>query len=267
MQVKDGIALTSFKKEVGDDDIFRGFNLENREEGEEQFNLDREEILEATILFIKRRFDPFLKNPILTWLRDSLEHRLWPPARSDALSDWGVEPLTNFCGHIKGLGCMQNFDLKEALEQYSRLKKNLRENSNFGMPFREFWEYVSRHFSDKLEYFMVLIPIRVSLLILADTSCNERGISEYNRIHTASRPNLEVSKVRNLFAIKHYGPQSAGAFDAEELYERWQQIITESNGGAQTNAKRRNLGALLRKIMQTAQSKHCDSGMPKAGSS
>ena len=78
---------------------------------------------------------------------------------------------------------------------------------------------------------------------------------------------VQSAKVRNLFAIKHYGPQSAGAFDAEELYERWQQIITESNGGAQTNAKRRNLGALLRKIMQTAQSKHCDSGMPKADSS
>ena len=44
-------------------------------------------------------------------------------------------------------------------------------------------------------------------------------------------------------------------------------LITD---GAQSNAKRRNLGALLRKIMQimqTAQSKHCDSGMPNADGS
>jgi hypothetical protein len=56
-----------------------------------------------------------------------------------------------------------------------------------------------------LGYSMVLTPIRVSLFILADTSYNERRVAEYNRIHTASRTNLEVSKVRDLFAIKNYG--------------------------------------------------------------
>jgi hypothetical protein len=64
---------------------------------------------------------------------------------------------------------------------------------------------------------MVLIPISVPLLILADTLCNERGIAEYSRIHTASRPNLEVSKVRDLFAIKHYGPKSVHEFNAEDM--------------------------------------------------
>ena len=64
---------------------------------------------------------------------------------------------------------------------------------------------------------MVLISVRVSLLILADTLCNERGIAEYSRIHTASRPNLEVSKVRDLFAIKHHGPKYVHEFNAGDM--------------------------------------------------
>ena len=45
MKVKRGIALESFYTDIGDGDIFHGFNLEEREEGEAQFELDREEIL------------------------------------------------------------------------------------------------------------------------------------------------------------------------------------------------------------------------------
>ena len=75
-----------------------------------------------------------------------------------------------------------------------------------GEPVRAFWEHVSKHYSDPLlVYPMAIILIRVSLLILADTSCNERGFSQYNRIRnaTATLSNLEVAKVRNLFAIKY----------------------------------------------------------------
>jgi len=64
---------------------------------------------------------------------------------------------------------------------------------------------------------MELIPIRLSLLILADSSCNERLIAEYNRIHTASRPNLEVSKVRDLFAIKNHGPKYVHELNAGDM--------------------------------------------------
>jgi hypothetical protein len=69
----------------------------------------------------------------------------------------------------------------------------------------------------------------VSLLILADTSLNERGIAEYNRIHTASRPNLEISKVRGVFTIKHYGPKSVHEFNAENMYERSLRVISEGS--------------------------------------
>ena len=116
------------------------------------------------------------------------------------------------------------------------------------------------HYSGVYGYPMVLIPVRVSLLILADTSCDERGFSEYNRIHTAlSRPNLEVTKVCNLFAIESYGPVRIGDFKAEEMHERWKQIISERDGSS-TSAKRRNLGALLRKLMFDAQTMHAENG-------
>jgi len=79
MGVKNGVALKSFFDKLEENDIFQGFNLENREEGETQFNEDRKEILTSTLFFIKGRFDPLLNHPILTWMRESFEHRLWPP--------------------------------------------------------------------------------------------------------------------------------------------------------------------------------------------
>jgi hypothetical protein len=73
---------------------------------------------------------------------------------------------------------------------------------------------------------------------------NERGIAEYNYIHTASRPNFDVSKVRASFAIKHCGPKSVQELNAENMYERWLRVISEGNG-ASSSAKRRNLAAIL----------------------
>jgi hypothetical protein len=85
------------------------------------------------------------------------------------------------------------------------LKQDLSGEPFFVLPYRKFWEHVTAHYGNLWGYSMALIPMRMSLLIPAYTSCNERGIAEYNRIHTASRTNLEVSKVRDLFAIKNYG--------------------------------------------------------------
>jgi hypothetical protein len=137
------------------------------------------------------------------------------------------------------------------------LEKEMIGTQCYKKPFRKFWEHISLFYDNYIGYFMVLIPIRVSLLILVDTSCNERGISEYNRIHTASRSSLTVLKVQDLFSIKHYGPKTSADFEPEALYERWMSVIYESNG-ASSNTKRRNLGALLRKIARTAQEKHSE---------
>jgi hypothetical protein len=135
------------------------------------------------------------------------------------------------------------------------VEARLKRDAFFVLPYRKFWEHISAHYCNLWGYSIVLIPIGLSLLILADTSCNERGIPKYNRIHTASRPILEVSKVRGLFAIKHNGPKSVHESNAEVMYGRWLRVISEGNL-ASSSAKRRNLAVLLRKIMSEAQSKY-----------
>jgi hypothetical protein len=91
------------------------------------------------------------------------------------------------CNNISGLQCMEVFVIVEILHQWPQLKHDLSGKPFFVLPYRQFWEHVSVHHGNFWGYSMVLTPIRVSPLILADTSCNERGIAEYNRIHTASR--------------------------------------------------------------------------------
>ena len=116
---------------------------------------------------------------------------------------------------------MKDFGVVKELHQWSRLKQDLSIKPFFVLPFRKFWEHGSAHYGNLWGYSVVLIPFRVSLLVLADTSCSERGITEYNRIHNASRPDLEVFKLRDLFTIKHYGPKSVHEFNAEGMYRRW----------------------------------------------
>jgi hypothetical protein len=67
-----------------------GFNLEERKVGEAQFELDRAEVLTSRLHIMKGRFDQLLTHPILTWMRDSFEHRLWPPTGSAAFEPWGI---------------------------------------------------------------------------------------------------------------------------------------------------------------------------------
>lgn len=132
----------------------REFNLKNREKGEEQFKLDRTEILERTLLFVRGRLDPLLKILILTWMRDAFEHRLWPLVGSDALKcwgDWRDVPFTESCEHFKEIDGMQHFEIEEVLVYWTRLKMFLGEYENFGLTFRKFWEYVSKHFGGSLE--------------------------------------------------------------------------------------------------------------------
>ena len=186
-------------------------------------------------------------------MRDSVEHRRWPPSGTTELDSWGVGAVKEICNHFSGIECMAGFDVEEALHQWSRLKLELSGQPFFVLPFRKFWEHVSAHYDTANRYHTVLIPIRLTLLILMDTSCCERGYSHYNRIHTAERPNLEVSTVRNLFAIKYYGPSSAAAFNAEAVYVKWLNMIAKGEGASAT-PKRRSLAALLRKIMASASS-------------
>jgi hypothetical protein len=65
-KTKRGTALESFFKDIGDVGHFQWGYLEEREEGEKQFELDRLEIITSKLYFMKGRFDPLFKHPILT---------------------------------------------------------------------------------------------------------------------------------------------------------------------------------------------------------
>ena len=99
----------------------------------------------------------------------------------------------------------------------------------------------------------VLKPIRVSLMMLADTSCCERGLAEYGSIHDDERARLAVEKVREVMAVRHYGPPSIAAFDPRPMYRSFMGILSEDPQKAPK--RRRNLRALIRGIMTEAQSK------------
>jgi hypothetical protein len=52
------VVPTPFYQDLGNDDKYEGFYLENRDEDEDGFTQDRMELLDATSFFLKGRFDP-----------------------------------------------------------------------------------------------------------------------------------------------------------------------------------------------------------------
>jgi hypothetical protein len=68
---------------------------------------------------------------------------------------------------------------------------------------------------------------------------------------------LSGTKVRDLFAMQHYGPSSITDFNAEEKHEHWLTVVAEGKGTSKSR-KRRNLPALLRSVMGKAQSKNSE---------
>ena len=122
------------------------------------------------------------------------------------------------------------------------------------MPYRRFWEHVSAHYDNVLGYPVLPILVRPTPIILPDSSPCERGFSEYNRIHTSERPDLKLGTMRSLFAVRHYGPELAADFNAEQMCENWMGAITEDAGGAASTPNRRSPAALYKKTMQMANS-------------
>ena len=86
----------------------------------------------------------------------------------------GDDAIRALALHYASLTSMRDFDLKEALHQWSRLKMQLHSAPFFGMPFKQFWEHVSRHNDNPLDFSEVLKLPRIALLILGDSSICEQ---------------------------------------------------------------------------------------------
>jgi len=67
--------------------------MENCVDGDAQFELDRIDLIECTLAYIKGRFDPLLDNKVLKCMRDSFEHWRWPPIGDPRLAKWGVHEV------------------------------------------------------------------------------------------------------------------------------------------------------------------------------
>jgi len=201
-------------------------------------------------------------------MRDFLEHRRWPAKDDPALDSWGTDALAQFANHFSGLSLMDGFDLAEAQSEFSLLKKELREEPCFLFSYKKFWEHVSAHYDKALGYSNVLLLGRVSLLILADSSICERGHAWYNRFHTKERANLKLKAARSAFAVKNFGPSSIADFNAPRLYDSWVQFVAPDDitgvPGA-VHRRRRNLAALMKKIMAKAVSTYTETTSPATG--
>ena len=108
------------------------------------------------------------------------------------------------------------------------MKSRLADEPFFRLSYKQFWEHVSFHY-------------------------DSGGLAEYGRIHDDERARLAVEKVREVMAVRHYGPPSIAAFDPRPMYRSFMGILSEDPQKAPK--RRRNLRALIRGIMTEAQSK------------
>lgn len=197
-------------------------------------------------------------NPVLQWICDSFEHRRWNIGNPHFFDTWGVEAIKSLANHFTALESMGSFNIDEALHQWRRLKLELHGEPFFSLSFKLFWEHVSRHYDNVHGYSVLLILVRIVLLIFPDTSCCERGFSSYNRLHTPERASMKLATTRSCLAVKAYGPKSAAEFNALQMYELWMGIVSEHGpvgSSARSCPQRRNLAAMMRKVMAEAVSR------------
>jgi len=60
----------------------------------------------------------------------------------------------------------------------------------FSLPYKKFWENLLRHYDDTHGHPPVIKLAWISLMLMPGTSCCERYVSQYNRLHNKSRSRL-----------------------------------------------------------------------------
>ena len=122
-----------------------------------------------------------------------LEPRNWPTGMADELDAFGIAEVKVLAEHFKDYELMDDFDLREALAEWSRIKRDAPKLAFFKkLSFRKFWAHMSVFFRDEARYPHLLKLVAVVLLVIMDTAINERHFSRMNRIHTGPRNRLKV---------------------------------------------------------------------------
>ena len=226
LENEDGAALKSFLDEYDDDkETWRYISLEKQDGCDVSFNSTRRLLTSALVAQLRTNFGPLLKSPIFAASK-ALEHRSWPVNDAVALRSHGNGEVEVLIEQFKDLKCMVDFDRKEAMRQWERLKFELPKHAFFRhTSFVGFWEHVAMHFdTGALTGYSEFIKLALAvLLIVTDTSCCERAYSLMNRIHTYLRNRLEVKTLNDLMCICSNGPELED-FDPMPTLKAWLQL-------------------------------------------
>ena len=144
-----------------------------------------------------------------------------------------MKALEYLAEHLKGLGSMANLYLEEAKRQLKQAKFKLRSTLFCTMDFKEFLNHVSVTYDEHLAGFPVLlILVRVTLLIVCDSSCCEVGYSALIRTLTAARSRLKVSTVRDVLTT-HFLGDEIKIFKARPAFDMWTELpFTKTSNNA-----------------------------------
>lgn len=218
MLIENGPQLAQFYEDFNKaDDHYLGIPLDNVEDGEREFQLDKTDIVKGLMAHLNARFEGYKNHPVLKRM-SVFEHRIWP-LNGQALAAYGDEEVTWLFGHFPSLTVLQGVNIREALIEWRDLKADLiQTDQHRDLRYVEFWTWVSRSYLNR--YPTILKLILVILIIVIDTSCCERGYSLMNRTHTAERNLLKVETVNDLMAIVNLGPD-VDDLDVQDMVRRW----------------------------------------------
>ena len=147
--------------------------------------------------------------------------------------------------HFGDYKIMSDFDLREALNEWRRMKHNLPSLPVFEEKcFWTSWNLFIINQSGHLRYYHMSKIVETLLHMILDTSMCERGFSRMNRIQIPERGNLSLETTNWIMTICHLGPTMKD-FDPWPIVELWMQGPRglESERG-------RYLRATLRKICE-----------------
>ena len=103
-----------------------------------------------------------------------LEPRNWPTGIADELDAFGIAEVKVLAEHFKDYELMDDFDLREALAEWPRIKHEAPKLAFLKFSFRKFWTHMSVFFRDEARYPHLLKLVAVVLLVIMDTAINVR---------------------------------------------------------------------------------------------
>lgn len=207
----DGEELSKFTAEINGD-MFRNNTLKNVNPAE-NYRAKREEIINALIEAIDKRFAPMEKDPVLKAAGTLLEIDEYPRTREE-LALFGVEQLTllmqHFAAILQNAGC----DIPSVGDEFKAFKAHVHAHKT--TPIENYFQ--SEDLTRRFENYLMLVEILLALPI-SSAAC-ERGFSCMKRVKSDWRSSLTPSMLRMLMFIAIEGCPLE-EFNSIPVLDRW----------------------------------------------